>query len=76
MLTSNPLNLDYASKDSQGKASAIGIMGADIGVIVGNGVLLTALRRFDLNIFYTIIGATYLVFAFLTPFLIIEPPDL
>jgi len=67
--------LDYASKDDQGKGTGLVFMGTDGGIIYGLAVLLTVLRPFSFNIFYAGLAAPIILLAILTPFMIIEPPD-
>jgi len=76
MIESNPLILDNATQESQGKAQALVIMGINLGSIFGIGVLLTVLRNFDVKIQFYIMAAMNVALAFATPFMVVEPPDL
>lgn len=74
-MIANPLMLDYASKEEQGKGAGINIMGIDAGIIFGLGGLLIFLRPFTFEMKYICLAAPIIILAMLTPFMIIEPPD-
>ena len=52
----------------------------NLGVVVGNGVFVTLIKYFNLaskyEFIYLVSGSIMLVFSLISPFMIIEPPDL
>ena len=79
-LESNPLSIDYAPRQAQGRAYSLNSMGMNLGVIVGAGLFVSLIKYFELathyKLIYFISGMIVVAFSLLTPFLIIEPPDL
>lgn len=53
-------------------------MGVNIGSIFGNAVLLTVLSRSGMSYEtqYMILGLMSIIIGLVTPFMVIEPPDL
>ena len=51
-----------------------------MGVIIGVGIFVTLIKYFNLlkeyKLIFTLAGSLAIIFSFLTPFMIIEPPDL
>ena len=80
VLEANPLNIDYASKEAQGKAFALNGIGISVGVIVGAGLFVSLIKAFSISTDYKTIfflsGMIIVLFSLVTPFMIIEPPDL
>jgi len=50
-------------------------MGLDGGIIYGLAILLTVLSSYDFKIYYAGIAIPVILLAIMTPFMIIEPPD-
>ena len=80
VLETNPLNIDYASKKSQGKAYALNSLGVSLGVLLGAGIFVQVVKVFNLYTNYQAIfltsGIIIVIFSLMTPFMVIEPPDL
>ena len=72
--------MDYCAKEAQGRGYALRMIGLNIGSLIGVGVFVTLIRHFDLSTNYKLIffvpTLMVIVFSLLSPFMIIEPPDL
>jgi sugar phosphate permease len=72
--------MDYCAKEAQGKGYALRLIGYNIGCLMGVGVFVTLIRHFNLETNYRLIffvpTMMVIVFSLLSPFMIIEPPDL
>ena len=79
-LQASPLLTDYATRESQGKAFSTNSIGMNLGTIIGTGIFVTVIRYLDiadqLKLIFALAGIIILVYSILTPFMIIEPPDL
>lgn len=74
------MNIDYAAKKSQGKAYALNQIGLNLGVLIGSGIYISLIKYFNLssdyNVIFSLAALIILIFSVVTPFMIIEPPDL
>ena len=73
---SQPLNIDYVLKQSQGKVVALGQMGEAFGNMIAAIIFFYHPDNFDIPASFTTIGVIILIFGVITPFIIIEAPDI
>ena len=72
--------VDFATREAQGKAYSLNVTGVTFGLVIGVGVFVTLIRFLEIQenfkLIFFVSGMILVVFSLVTPFMLIEPPDL